>query len=611
MSKSSRKKRTTQKYAFSHDAPANESLPGINDRQLTGERLSRKTRNAELLVAVAISLVTFLVYLPSLRNELLSWDDYEYVTDNAIIRSLDLRLIKSAFLEFHAANWHPLTLVSHALDYAVWGLNPLGHHLTNNILHALNTFLVVVLVIKLLNEYRQKEITKVSNIFVAERGALITAGVTGLLFGIHPAHVESVAWVAERKDLLCSLFFLLSIIAYTGHLSSAAALDKFGSNLFSKKYLIALGFFILALLSKPMAVSLPAVLLILDWYPFRKIQSTKTFAIAFLQKIPFIALSVITSILTILAQKNANTTILTAVLPFSTRVLVAAKALIVYLWKMILPLNLMPLYPYPLNVAPLSFEYFSPLVTIVGIQAICIMVMKRHNLWLSVWSYYIVTLLPVLGLVQVGGQSMADRYTYLPSIGLFLLAGLAITWILSNVWKLRKRRDLFSNLLCAILFFMFVAMAYLTTEQIGIWRNDIALWTYMIEEAPNTRAYFYRGKAYYARGQLDKALADYDSAISLEPYRPDIYCYRGLLFAKMGQYVKAIQEYDQAITWNQYGARSDLGRGFYFLYRGGARLELGQTQLAISDFGKACELGSPLGCRNLKSITSSVADRAR
>jgi len=277
-----------------------------------------------LSLAASVSCITFFIYLFSLRNGFVMWDDNVYIVNNPSIRSFNLDFLQWAFTAFHASNWHPLTWISHALDYAIWGLNPLGHHLTNIILHAVNTFFVVVLVARLVGFITPQ--SAISNQPSAKTGprftthvsqfTLIAAGVTGLLFGIHPIHVESVAWVSERKDLLCALFFLLSIMSYVKY---ATALSSHGAQgigqeeakgmghrnttqraeskeqraVPSMRYapgplLYALGFFALALMSKPMAVSLPVVLLLLDWYPFGRIRSVKTFLAALTKKSPLL-----------------------------------------------------------------------------------------------------------------------------------------------------------------------------------------------------------------------------------------------------------------------------------------------------------------------------------
>src|SRR5208283_719950 len=245
-------------------------------------------------VAVFVSLLTFLVYLSCLHNEFVLWDDDRYVYENPHLHPVNAAFFRWAFSDFYCANWHPLTWVSHALDYAVWGLNPLGHHLTNNILHAVNTFIVVILVAKLLETWRPSRQHNPPLHASQEWSYIVIAAVTGLLFGLHPLHVESVAWVSERKDLLCAMFFLLSTLAYTKYVSN-------GGGLRNKHYILVVFLFAFALLSKPMAVTLPAVLLILDWYPFNRIRSLKTLWAACIEKLPFIALSVASSVTTILA----------------------------------------------------------------------------------------------------------------------------------------------------------------------------------------------------------------------------------------------------------------------------------------------------------------------
>ncbi|MGD0885158.1 MAG: hypothetical protein ABSA46_09855, partial [Thermodesulfovibrionales bacterium] len=378
-------------------------------------------------LAAFVSLITFAIYLSSLRNDFVIWDDGLYVINNLHIRSLNWAFFQWAFSGFYAGNWHPLTWVSHAFDYAVWGLNPMGHHLTNNILHAMNTFLVVLLCIKLLEMWKERSMPEAASPFLDERRIMIAAGVTGLLFGLHPLHVESVAWVAERKDLLCGLFFLLSISAYVKHIralvSEPLEKKKAASLFFNRSYLVSLVFFVLALLSKPMAVSLPVVLLLLDWYPFQRICSWKSFRDSGLEKLPFIACSLISSILTIMAQRTGGATGMMGFVPLRARMLVAAKAFVDYLGKIAVPVDLSPYYPYPKlqEVTLVSPQYLFAVIFVVGLTAILLVAAKKQRVWLSAWGYYVVTLIPVIGIVQVGSQAMADRYMYLPSLGPFLL----------------------------------------------------------------------------------------------------------------------------------------------------------------------------------------------
>jgi len=556
------------------------------DGPLLEVKLIRHTRT-KYVFAVLVSLITFLVYLPSLGNDFL-WDDALYVTNNTLIRSLNLKFIKSAFLEFHAANWHPLTWFSHAVDYAMWGLNPVGHHLTNVVLHSLNTMVVVLIAIQLPSLYGKRPTMQTASHWLTERSIFITGGVTGLLFGLHPIHVESVAWVAERKDLLCALFFLLSVLAYMKYVSSLDNELVQGTlklRFLNKHYLSSLGFFVLALLSKPMAVSLPCILLLLDWYPFNRSQSFKSFLIVFFEKLPFIVFGLISCILTILAQKSGNALGLTELLPLSTRSLVAVKSLFLYLWKIVWPMNLIPFYPYPTRVSLFSLDYLSAIVLAAGITAASVVIVNKQKLFLSVWGYYVITLFPVLGLVQVGVQSMADRYTYLPSLGPFLAIGLALAWSWSRV-NASRRKTVVVNLL-GILVFMFLAIAtmYSTVEQIRKWKDDMTLWSYVIEKQPESVpiAYYNRALIFDKMGRFDKAIEDYDKAIAVNPFWSAAYYNRALIFDRMGRFDKAIEDYDKAIALNPSDPNAYYNRALIFD-------RMGRFDKAIEDYDKAIAL---------------------
>ena len=547
----------------------------------------QRSQNYRYYLAALVSLITFVVYLSSLHHEFVEWDDAQYVVENLHIRSINIAFIKWAFADFHAGNWHPLTWISHAIDYAIWGLNPLGHHLTNVILHAVNTFVVVLLIIGLLNVLKETSIKKGPSEFLHERMMLITGGVTGLLFGLHPLHVESVAWVAERKDLLCALFVLLSITLYTKYVNSInnePAEEKSSLRFFNKQYFFALVFFILALLSKPMAVTLPFVLLILDWYPFKRIQSLRTFRAAFIEKIPLIALSLVSSVLTVLAQRAGGALVSMESAPLSTRVLVGVRSLIAYLWKMIWPLNLTPFYPYPTDVSLLSLEYLFTIVLVIGITIICIVSAKKQRLWLSVWSYYVMTLIPVIGIVQVGRQAMADRYTYLPSLGPFLIMGLGVAWASRKMNTFPRWGLIIKFLGASISIFVLASMSYLTFRQIGIWNNSIQLWSYVIGKHPEriNLVYYFRGLAFLNTDQVDKAIEDFNMAISLDPYYGDAFLNRGTAFEKKGKFDKAIEDFDKAIALRpSYEAYFNRGMTFE---------KMGLLDKAIADYDKAIAL---------------------
>jgi Flp pilus assembly protein TadD len=549
----------------------------------------RKSDRRSYLLAGAAAIITFAVYLAALRNGFIAeWDDGDYVLNNPYIRSINLAFLKWAFCNFYASNWHPLTWISHAVDYAIWGVNPLGHHLTSIILHAVNTFVVVVLIMRLQQAAIGARPDGQGGSAQNGHGMLITAGVAGLLFGLHPVHVESVAWVAERKDLLCALFFLLSVQRYMRYVASAdnrSTGHALPARFVTKEYLLSLGFFILALMSKPMAVSLPAVLLILDWYPFRRLRSVKTASILLVEKLPFFACSVISAVLTILAQRSWGSIVELQTLPLSSRVAVAAQSLFVYLWKMAVPRDLIPYYPYPKDISPLSLGFLSAFAGVIVISLFCVVIAKRHKLGLALWGYYVVTLLPVIGIVQVGSQSMADRYTYLPSLAPFLLVGAAASWGYGKAIRLSRVKSIVMNLFLGAGIVMFVGLSFLSLRQIRIWESGISLWSYVVEKEPDkvSIAYTNLGSAYQKKGQLDKAIENYDKAISLNPNDYLAYNNRGAILGKVGQFDEAIDSYNKAILSNPGDYKAYFNRGLTYD-------QMGRIYDSIQDFQRALRL---------------------
>ena len=501
--------------------------------------------------------MTLAVYLPALQNDLLNWDDNAYVVENPFIRSFNVNLFRDVFFQFTAGNWHPLTWISHSLDYAVWGLNPLGHHLTNIVLHGMNTFLVVILITMLLEAAKERTPDHGGIGFLNNRTILIVGGGVGLLFGLHPLHVESVAWVAERKDLLCALFFLLSVIMYVKYgVAGQNEMDQ-GKGFFQfkdKHYWSALGFFILALLSKPMAVSLPLVLLILDWYPLNRISSFRSFQLAFIEKLPFAALSLISSLVTVLAQKSGGALPSTVLVSLPVRLLVAALSVIGYLSKMLLPVNLMPYYAYPVQstVSLFSPVYLISIILLIGITVFCISVVKQQRHWLSSWLYYIITLIPVLGIVQIGGQAMADRYTYLPSLGPFLIIALGFAWVVNFIVGEKVQNLTLVLAISVTAIGINGYLAYATIQQTAVWKNSISLWSSVIAKEPHNEflPYINRGQAFDKLKQYDKAIADYGIAIAIDPTSDEALNNRGVTYQKMNMIDKALVDFNAALSLN-------------------------------------------------------------
>ncbi|MFQ5586225.1 MAG: tetratricopeptide repeat protein, partial [Thermodesulfobacteriota bacterium] len=543
--------------------------------------------------------------LPSLHNSFVNWDDDVYIYENRGIQSLDAGFLKWAFTTVVGSNWHPLTLLSHGLDYAVWGLEPWGHHLTNTLFHTCNTALVFILTFWLVKQGMSIR----SSTAGLNKAALIAGVVTALLFGIHPLHVESVAWASERKDLLCAFFFLLSILAYLFYASST----------YSRKiipYVAALALFTMALLSKPMAVTLPLVLLLLDIYPLERLPGKGTPGITrgvMVEKAPFLALSLLSSLATIWAQRTGGALATFDVYPLPSRILVALRAYMFYLYKMVLPLNLAPLYPYPEKIELLSLEYLGSLLLLTVLTLASIITFRRYKYISAAWFYYIVTLLPVIGIVQVGIQAAADRYTYLPSLGPFILFGVVIGFITE------RHSRIHTLLISASLALMFIFWGISTRHQIALWKDSMTLWSHEINLFPERaysaytnrgnsyfdegnyklaiedfnksiainpqyeKAYSNRGNIYYRLGNNRQALLDFNTALELDPQYEHGYYNRGTLYLSSGNYRQAIKDFSSVIDLNPQYATA-------YNNRGSAYHSLGDYHLAIKDFDKAIEL---------------------
>ena len=533
------------------------------------------------MLAAGVALLTFLVYCPALLNGFVNWDDDLYVYGNPNILSLKPPFFVWAFTDLSAGFWHPLTWISFAVDYAVWGLNPLGYHLTAIFLHALNTALVVVVTSALLDAAQR---WKVTSIFPDKRNAWVVAGITGLLFGLHPLHVESVAWVSERKDLLCAFFFLLSLSAYlkdavlTMGRQERRPCPGFP---WSRWRLLAFLFFICALSAKTMAVTLPVVLMILDWYPLGRIRTAGDSVAMLLEKIPFVLGSLAIAVISIIAQKSIGALVLMDSKPFATRLLVACKAVATYLWKMLIPVDLLPFYPYPQQVSLLSAEYLLSVIVVVGITAGCIFAAGKRKVLTASWLYFLATLLPVLGFVQVGVYAMADRFTYLPSLGPFLLMGLGAAMIRE---RLAVRRSVERGAI-VVAVVLIVVMSHATVKQIAVWKSSIGLWNYVIEKEPRRILYAYlnRGVAFGDNKEFGRAIEDFTTAISMDPKSGNAYLNRGMALVAQGEFERAIMDYDMALALNP---------SFVDAYsnRGGVWYRKGELDRAIDDYNRALSL---------------------
>ena len=495
------------------------------DSRLNGGVIEPK-RNFRLpsLICLSLGLITLGLYLPSLRHEFLLYDDQQYVTENPQVQAgLSAKGFAWAF-GYHAGNWHPLAWLSHMLDCQVYGLNPAGHHSTNILLHSANTVLLFLVLRRL-------------------TGAIWRSACVAALFGWHPLHVESVAWVAERKDVLCACFWMLTLLAYAkyaeeskGHPPSlrSGATSSPKSKIW---YAVALALFALALMSKPMAVTLPGVLLLLDFWPLRRVPTALTLhppQLGWLvEKIPFLLLSAAVCGLTVAAQKTAIVS--TAGLSILQRLTHATVSYVHYLGAAFWPQGLAAYYPY--EVAPPAGEMIFAAALLVLITLLSLRFIARQP-WVAVgWFWFIGTLVPVIGLVQVGDQAWADRYTYLPLIGLFV----GLVWTVADAVANRKLLGATTTL---------IAMALLagTTAQLRHWQNTRTLFAHAEQVTPNNhKAIAMLGSLLAKDGKLDEAIARYQTALRLKPGYPEAHFYLGNAFDQQGKFNAAIAEYNQAL----------------------------------------------------------------
>ena len=535
----------------------------------------RNINKTVFAAAFLAACITSVIYLPALQNQFVNFDDYDFIYRNSHIRNFDLNLIKWAFFDFFQGNWHPLTWLSFAADYAVWGLNPFGYHMTNIILHSMNTSLVVVSIFLLM---RYNSAKRPDGIYFSEKQTLVAAFITGILFGIHPLHVESVAWISERKDVLCALFFLLSLIAYT----------HYAGNKSLRWYSFSIGFYILSLLSKQMSVSLPFVLLILDWHPLKRFETENTKKVL-ADKIPFLALSIGTALLTYISHLSGKDVVTFRELPLYPRLLTASRAVIEYLRKMLWPSDLIPFYPSP-NIQGTTIsspEYLVPVLLTVSIAASCVLLIKRNKTWTAAWSYYLITLLPVAGIIKTGDQAMADRYTYLPGIGPFLLFSVGLVWIINKAPALKKNSPMQTVIYSVAILALILPFSLLTTEQIAVWKNSGTLWSRVIEFEPSyAGAYDKRGRYYIETGEHEKAFQDFSKGIRIATDTSDIidlHLDRSSLFFMRKEYDKALADSSVVIHYRP-------GNWYPYFLRGECYFMLKQYNKALPDFSEAIKL---------------------
>jgi len=439
-------------------------------------KLDRRWIN--LFICVCLFALIWVVFGQTLWHDFINYDDPRYVYENTKITSgLNITGIAWAFTHVHSLNWHPLTTISHMVDCQLYGLKAGWHHLTNVLLH---TFAAILLFLAL----------------QLMTGARWRSAFVAAVFAIHPLRVESVAWIAERKDVLSGVFFMLTLLAYVNYVHSTRI----------RGYLAVLLLFACGLMSKPMLVTVPFVLLLLDYWPFDRIKGRFWKCVA--EKIPLMALSAVSSVITFLIQKSAVGQ--TDELPILERINNAVVSYVLYIWQMIWPVNLAVFYPHPENRLAV-WEIFGCLAVLVCITFTALALRKQRPYLLTGWFWYLGMLVPVIGLVQVGWQARADRYTYLPQIGLYI----AITWIVADLTaSYRYRRAALGVAAIGVI----VALSSCAWIQTSYWRDSETLFTHALAVTRNNDvAENNLGIVFLSKGKLDEAIALLQSAADLRP----------------------------------------------------------------------------------------------
>jgi protein O-mannosyl-transferase len=518
---------------------------------------SPEKRNGILCLLLVVA--TLVLYNPVNRHPFVNYDDDRYVTENPHVHNgLNWETITWAFTATEQGNWHPLTWLSHTLDYQLFHQNPTGHHFTSLLIHAANAVLLFLLLI-----YATGRLGP--SLFVAA------------LFALHPINVESVAWVAERKNVLCTFFFFAVLIAYCWY---ARKPDW-------RRYLTFAGLFAFGLMSKPMVITLPFVLVLMDYWPLNRIQGNPSgtppnpqapLSKLLLEKIPLLALAAASAVITVEAQKAGGALRSSTQFSLGIRLENAVVAYALYLWKMIWPSHLAPLYPHPGDSLALWQVTISALV-LLAVTAVALRFRSRRYL-LTGWLWFLGTLVPVIGLVQVGDQAMADRYAYLPLVGIFVM----IAWAAADLAD--SHQIGFAGRLipaaCVLL-----ALSFVTNRQLGYWSSNYDLWTHALDVTDrNFVAQDNLGGALLMLGKPDEAYSHFQTAAEINPSDPMSHSNLGAYLQEHGKLPEAMEQYDRTISLT-----SDAGLlAATYANLGTAYRKLGEDEKARDSYERALRL---------------------
>jgi tetratricopeptide (TPR) repeat protein len=507
-------------------------------------------------------ILVLAVYWPVQNYEFVNYDDNHYVTDNYLTQAgLTYQGIIKTFTDIHTSNWHPLTLMSHMLDWQLYRGNSGGHHWTNVVIHILNTVLLFLLIRNL-------------------TGAIWRSAFVAALFAIHPINVESVAWVAERKNVLSTFFWILTMLSYVWYVKQPNW----------KRYLPVFFSFALGLMSKPMLVTLPFVLLLLDYWPLNRTTMTtadahqadasllhikrETVSFLILEKIPLFVLTAISICITIYAAQSERTIASLERTTFIQQINNAIFSYVVYLKKLFWPVDLAVFYPY-VDIA--IWQVLVSATFLVAITIFAIKYFRRYPYLLVGWFWYLGTLVPVIGIVQVGAQAMADRYAYVPFIGLFIIIAWGGYQVLSKI----RYAKVLTALVATFIVMMFAAATY---SQVKVWKNSVTLFEDTLKSNPdNYLAYNVLGLEAVNRGEHELALSYYYMALKINPRFDPAYNNTGNLLIKMGRPYDAIRNYEKALKINKMSVEAHYNLGV-------ALLQENYLEGAIAHFREAVEL---------------------
>ena len=514
----------------------------------------KKKYNYHIIIFLIVTSV--IAFSPVAANEFINFDDNGYITENVRVQQgITLQNVQWALTTTYFSYWHPLTWLSHMLDWHLFGANASGHHLMSLFLHIGSVIFLFLFLYKTTNH-------------------IWPAAFAAALFSLHPLRVESVAWASERKDVLNIFFTVLCFYAYAFYADEKKV----------SRYVLCMLFFVLAVMSKPMAVTLPFVLLLLDYWPLNRWgnpyhENTKNGFSSVIkligEKIPFFCLSLAASAGAIWAQSKEGTVASLDNVPFMIRTSNAIVAYVSYLGKLLWPVNLAVFYPYEYVLPPWKI-LFSAAVILVITLIVMYYIRKKPFLFVG-WYIYLGTLVPVIGLVQVGSQAMADRYTYVPSLGITFVLAWGIPSIIENQ-KLRKR------FLAPVAVIFLSLLMLLTWQQCHYWKNSVTVFIHAISVTKNNAlAHNQLGLAFYEQGRDREALYHFDKTILLQPAQDSAYNNRGAIYLKYGRTEQALQDFNKTLAVNPHYVKAYNNRANLYIQER-------QYRLAMEDLNEAIRL---------------------